>query len=91
MDFSIILQVLITSVTSVIVALIGAGYFKKYSDTKKEKFSKTKLMEQIKKDEIVHLVTQLLGCRNPYVCPRGKPVYFEIPKRDFETRFKRKL
>ena len=43
MDFSIILQVLITSVTSVIVALIGAGYFKKYSDTKKEKFSKTML------------------------------------------------
>lgn len=46
---------------------------------------------EIKEDEIVHLVTQLLGCRNPYVCPRGRPVYFEIPKRDFETRFKRKL
>ena len=46
---------------------------------------------EISEDEIVHLVTQLLGCRNPYVCPRGRPVYFEIPKRDFETRFKRKL
>ena len=46
---------------------------------------------EISEVEIVHLVTQLLGCRNPYVCPRGRPVYFEIPKRDFETRFKRKL
>ena len=68
MDFSIILQVLITSVTSVIVALIGAGYFKKYSDTKKEKFSKTKLMEQIKKDEIVHLA--LRDLRRKYNCDR---------------------
>jgi len=55
MDFSVILQALLTSVTSVIVALIGAGYFKKYSDSKKETYSKSKLMEQIKKDEIVHL------------------------------------
>ncbi|MEK9773280.1 MAG: DNA mismatch repair endonuclease MutL [Opitutae bacterium] len=41
--------------------------------------------------EIIDLVDQLLRCRNPYVCPRGRPVYFEIPTRDFETRFKRKL
>ena len=41
--------------------------------------------------EIIKLASQLLGCRNPFVCPRGRPVYFEIPIRDFETRFKRKL
>ncbi len=41
--------------------------------------------------EIIDLVDQLLRCRNPFVCPAGKPVYFEIPTRDFETRFKRKL
>ena len=41
--------------------------------------------------QIIDLVDQLLRCRNPYVCPSGKPVYFEIPIRDFETRFKRKL
>jgi len=41
--------------------------------------------------EMIHLVEQLLGCRNPYVCPKGKPTYFEIPVRDFENRFKRKL
>jgi DNA mismatch repair protein MutL len=42
-------------------------------------------------EELIDLVDQLLRCRNPYVCPRGRPVYFEIPVRDFETRFKRKL
>lgn len=42
-------------------------------------------------DEIIRLINQLLACRNPYVCPKGRPTYFEIPKRDFENRFKRKL
>ena len=55
MDFSVIIQALITSVASVIVALIGAGYFKRYNDSKKETYSKSKLMEKIRKDEIVHL------------------------------------
>jgi hypothetical protein len=50
-----ILQIFLTSITSVVVALIGAGYFKRYNDTKKESYSKSKLMEQIRKDEIVHL------------------------------------
>lgn len=50
-----ILQIFLTSITSVVVALIGAGYFKRYHDTKKESYSKSKLMEQIRKDEIVHL------------------------------------
>lgn len=42
-------------------------------------------------EEIIDLTARLLKCRNPYVCPRGRPVYFEIPLRDFESRFKRKL
>jgi hypothetical protein len=50
-----ILQIFLTSITSVVVALIGAGYFKRYNDTKKESYSKSHLMEQIRKDEIVHL------------------------------------
>lgn len=55
MDWIEILQLFLTSITSVVVALIGAGYFKRYNDTKKESYSKSKLMEQIRKDEIVHL------------------------------------
>jgi hypothetical protein len=50
-----ILQIFLTSITSVVVALIGAGYFKRYNDNKKESYSKSNLMEQIRRDEIVHL------------------------------------
>jgi hypothetical protein len=55
MDWIEILQLFLTSITSVVVALIGAGYFKRYNDSKKESYSKSKLMEQIRKDEIVHI------------------------------------
>ena len=55
MDWIELLQLFLTSITSVVVALIGAGYFKRYNDSKKESYSKSKLMEQIRKDEIVHL------------------------------------
>lgn len=55
MDWIEILQLFLTSITSVVVALIGAGYFKRYNDTKKESYSKSKLMEQIRRDEIVHI------------------------------------
>lgn len=68
MDFSVVLQALITSIASVIVALIGAGYFKRYTDKQKESFSKSKLMEQIRKDEIVHLA--LRDLRRKYNCDR---------------------
>ena len=55
MDWIEILQLFLSSITSVVVALIGAGYFKRYNDSKKESYSKSKLMEQIRKDEIVHI------------------------------------
>lgn len=42
-------------------------------------------------EDIILLTNQLLACRNPYVCPKGRPTYYEIPKRDFENRFRRKL
>ena len=53
-----------------------------YRDETKDDFSD---------DEIMDLANRLLRCRNPYVCPKGRPIYFEIPNRDFESRFKRKL
>ena len=42
-------------------------------------------------NEIIHLAKDLLSCRNPFTCPKGNPTYFEIPTRDFETRFRRKV
>jgi hypothetical protein len=55
MDWVRILEVLITSITSIVVALVGAGFFRQMREKKEKVQSKQKLMEQIQKDEIVHL------------------------------------
>ena len=55
MDWIRILEVLVTSVSSIIVALVVAGFFRQMRDKQEKSRSKEKLMEQIKKDEIVHL------------------------------------
>jgi len=55
MDWIRILEVLVTSVSSIIVALVGAGFFRQMRDKQEKSRSKERLMEQIKKDEIVHL------------------------------------
>ena len=55
MDWIRVIEILFTSITSIVVALVGAGFFKRYNDKKYSNESKGKLLEQIKKDEIVHL------------------------------------
>ena len=55
MDWIRILEVLMASGASIVAALITAGVFKSVKDRKEKMKSKGKLMEQIKKDEIVHL------------------------------------
>ena len=49
-----ILETIITSITSITVALITAGFFKRFFDKSKENNSKKKLVKQIEKDELVH-------------------------------------
>lgn len=49
-----VLETLITSITSITVALIAAGFFKRYSDKKNENSSRKKLVKQIEKDELIH-------------------------------------
>ena len=49
-----ILETLITSITSITVELITAGFFKRYFDRNKENSSKKKLVKQIEKDELIH-------------------------------------
>lgn len=66
-----------------------------------EKFSKEVLVSRATHDqsnrkgfsdqEIIRLAEQLLTCRNPFSCPKGKPTFYEIPKREMEERFKRNL
>ena len=41
--------------------------------------------------EMILLAKELLHCRNPYTCPKGRPTFFEIPIRDFEKKFQRKI
>jgi hypothetical protein len=55
MDLIRIIELLLTSFTSIVVALVGAGFFKRYNDHKISVKSKNDLMRQVKKDEIVHL------------------------------------
>jgi len=45
---------IITSITSIFVALITAGVFRKIMDKKKDENSKKKLIKQIEKDELIH-------------------------------------
>lgn len=54
MEYADLIKTFITSLGSIIVALIAAGYFRKSHENKKISISREKLMEQIKKDEIVH-------------------------------------
>jgi hypothetical protein len=44
-----------TSITSIVVALIGKDFFRRKEDKKRKDKSKEDLMEQIERDEIVHL------------------------------------
>ena len=48
-------------------------------------------VETFSDEGMIGLAKDLLACRNPYTCPKGNPTYFEIPSRDFENRFRRKL
>lgn len=54
MDFTQIIITLLTSVSSVVVALITAGYIRRKDDKSKEAKSKKLLVDQIQKDELIH-------------------------------------
>jgi len=55
MDIWNLIETFLTSLTSIIVALIGVGYFRRYNENKIKNKSKGALIEQINKDEIIHL------------------------------------
>ena len=37
--------------------------------------------------EVLALLNELFTCRQPAVCPRGRKVFFELPKSEIERRF----
>ncbi|HIW21140.1 MAG TPA: DNA mismatch repair endonuclease MutL [Candidatus Dorea intestinavium] len=41
------------------------------------------------KDEVTHLIDQLLQLENPYHCPHGRPTIIAMTKKELEKKFKR--
>lgn len=74
MEWTSFFQTLLTSLSSIVVALIAAGYFKKQQDRQKNENSKVKLLEQIQKDEVVHL--SIRSIRRKYNADRVKIIQF---------------
>jgi hypothetical protein len=68
MDYMKIIELGITSITSILVALIASGFFRNWQEKKKEKKSREGLIARIKKDEIVHFALREL--RRLYNCDR---------------------
>ena len=60
MDYQKLIELGITSITSIIVALIASGILKNWQDKKKEKISREGLIARIKKDELVHFALREL-------------------------------
>lgn len=95
MDFINILEVILTSLTSIIVALISAGIFKSWIEKRNEKRHKGKLIQQIKKDEIVHFalreLRRLYGADRIYVAQyhNGGHFYTNSPMQKFSITYER--
>lgn len=68
MDYTNIAESMIISISSIIVALISAGYFKDYLDRKKIKSHKKSIVSRIHKDELIHFALKEL--RRKYSCDR---------------------
>lgn len=68
MEFYDYFVVFVTSITSIVVALIGKDYFRKRERKRDKERSKEDLLEQIEKDEIVHL--SLKDIRRQYQADR---------------------
>ena len=68
MDYMKIIELGVTSITSILVALIASGFFRTWQEKKKEKKSREGLIARIKKDEIVQFALREL--RRLYNCDR---------------------
>lgn len=95
MDYWNLLETFLTSFTSIVVALIGVGYFKKINDKKIYNKSKNNLIDQIDKDEIIHLsireIRRKLNCDRICIWQfhNGGSYYSETPVQKMSITYER--
>lgn len=95
MDWTIIITTVVTSFTSIIVALIGAGLYKNISERKKQKEHKGKLIQQIQKDELIHFalreLRRLYNADRIYIVQyhNGGNFYTNSPMQKFSMTYER--
>lgn len=95
MNWINIITTLITSTTSIIVALIAAGFFKTLFERNREKKTQGKLLKQIQQDEVVHFTLKEL--RRKYNADRiyitqfhnGGMFYTQAPMQKLSITFER--
>jgi hypothetical protein len=95
MNWINIITTLITSTTSIIVALIAAGFFKTLFERNREKKTQGKLLKQIQQDEVVHFTLKEL--RRKYNADRiyimqfhnGGMFYTQAPMQKVSITFER--
>jgi hypothetical protein len=95
MNWINIITTLITSTTSIIVALIAAGFFKTLFEKNREKKTQGKLLKQIQQDEVIHFTLKEL--RRKYNADRinimqfhnGGMFYTQAPMQKLSITFER--
>jgi len=95
MDYFNIIETFLTSLTSIVVALIGVGYFRRINENKLKNKSKNKLIDQINKDEIIHLsireIRRKLNCDRICIWQfhNGGSFYTETPVQKMSITYER--
>lgn len=95
MDYWNLIETFLTSFTSIVVALIGVGYFRKMNDKKIHNKSKNNLIDQIDKDEIIHLsireIRRKLNCDRICVWQfhNGGSYYSDTPVQKMSITYER--
>lgn len=53
--------------------------------------SSVRMNQRLSDSEAVALVKDLMKCKNSYSCPHGRPIIWELGKKEMDTHFERKI